>query len=955
MKHLVVLRLAVVAAIVVGLVGGLYGLVWSDPATAEGRPPGEGNLSCELDDGDEDGQHWRCSVMVMSGICQWVEYDTGEVVMSQDADGVACTDYETDKNVLCQIGDDDNDIPSGEIRCPLEAEWTSRPGSPAAAGYQVIQCRNERELMFDTHRMARVPANAPQWWLDEIENESNDHRSGFEGRGETDETDDRTKNLGAQGCKLAATWPDTRSCDHIDGQLPGPIIPDDCWGTYPSDRYEVTWDAGSITSFDGWGDRFTGWVSMLLFALSKLAIRTTLWLVGFAFAFDIGEYKDDVAAYAASIDQELVHIAGHDLNLIMVAWFALFAGAGFWAVRGKLGRATAEILMSILLAAVSWVVLGPMFEPLAGDGSSAPAYAADGYMDSLANLIDRSSVAPILAGHGLSPNQELNSDELHELLRDTQGILHEEFVEAPYYYINWGKGPDDFDTEVAEGAEQSCDQIQENLLSITNKPRGWPSRYMARHGCLEDAEYNSAMNPTRFAAVVLVLLVAMFVAFAVGLAAFTLLLAKFLVAGLFVALPVAAAAALLPGRGRRMAWWWLGSVLQLWLASLAMGVVVMLLLFALDILQTTTSGLSLTERWVTLLSTVVVIYLARKRMVAGTQRLARVVSVSLGSVTQTPGQVWRTPWRTGPAFAGAHGAAGEAAGHRGESDLEPATGGGGSGGMMHWAGGGDAGSGGSGPAGQGHGPSPSGPAGVEEPVSVGGGGGELDLLSVDRGAARAGSMAKTGAVVAGVAGIWAGSKAARLAGSVTRATWRLGRQHRMENRKQVKFAALRASLNEVEELTDQNHGLAAKGKQLYLPDENGVVTVRDDSGQVVREINTGTLAGQVGGNITLEQALHGTWRFRMGAGQRAVRRGRLGLYGGGPVGHIRYSRLGYKPQAVRTADAYGPDGQVEGDKWQTVRPAPFRKVPREAVKQGQEKNEKIIERMRRNTPTDGLP
>jgi hypothetical protein len=504
----------------------------------------------------------------------------------------------------------------------------------------------------------------------------------------------------------------------------------------------------------------------------------------------------------------------------------------------------------------------------------------------------------LLAAHGRSPNEDLDDAGVHDLLRDTQGLLHEEFVEAPYYYINWGKSADSFADQKAAGADQSCAEVLENLLGVPDKPRGWPSRYMARHQCIDEARYNSDMSPARFAAVVLVMLVAFVVSAAVGLAAFTLLLSKVMVAVLFVLLPGAAAAALLPGRARRLAWSWVGSLLQLWLVSLAMGIVVMLLLFALQSIRATTEAMTLAERWTTVLATVAVIYVGRGRMAVGTKRIGRTVAAGLGNLTESVrSQVWTTPWATRPALTGSSADTG------GSGQGEPHPGAGHAGahqesGGAHWPGGGGTGRD---PAGSRSGQSTD--ASADAPSEGPAADDELDEDVVAKGAAAVGAdalaLGSGGLKLAGRAV----SRSAEAVGWSARSPWRLYVQRHGENRRAFKAQVMRASMDDWSDMIKRGHAPGIKGVAGKIPSE--------------------------------AQVLQGTWKVRRGPAMRAVKRGQIDMYGGN---HERLVKIRFgKPRRMMDADG----------KWHKIKPPPRRPVPGQVARAGRQNNVRIIRRARR--------
>ena len=105
--------------------------------------------------------------------------------------------------------------PTDEIKCE---DWVPL----ADNSKEWVQCRDEHDFWFDDHLSVQIPKDAPQWWKDEIRIES-----------EADE---------GRGCQIAKHVPQPM-CKQLDLEKYNPpgLLPDQCWGTYPSANYSVTW------------------------------------------------------------------------------------------------------------------------------------------------------------------------------------------------------------------------------------------------------------------------------------------------------------------------------------------------------------------------------------------------------------------------------------------------------------------------------------------------------------------------------------------------------------------------------------------------------------------------------------------------------------------------------------------------------------------------------------------
>lgn len=708
----------------------LTGFVWWSPdrADAQSNPPAD---NCEykyhaesirakkddgsgfMEEGTSDGKrifvgggrlpYWRCEGDVGGDNCQFV----GEI---------------------------DNGIADGISYCAVS---NPKDGHDATV---FIPCRNEVEFKFsvggedyrDWQGSALAKAewkdddNDPNhWWVEEIENESSDETFRREGRGGDGDPGMHT-NYDGKGCDLGE-HPPRQSCAEIRNRITeaydtravaqeeeppnideiaaqnrrlsllvdtGGVVPDDCWGTYPSRHYQVSWDDNNDRISL---ERLTGWLAQLMFGFGKTLVQTALWLVGFAFKFDVTEYMDLISETARSIDKEIVHFGkargGTEFNLSHIAWLALFAVAGYHVLRGRATRGGMEIVISFVLVALTV----PFIMSSTGRNGDACAYEAcfnvKDYATTMADLLDRSSAAMLMinardwdindelfhqrqstGGGGARSDDEdsewvetgSNVDRKHReanitnLLYSTQGRLHREFIELPYMYINFG-------AEV-ERTDQ-CGEVMYNILSTEHhgSGSGWEKRYLDRESarlaaesagvdvddlgddelkgldtdyCGEYSENNSEMKMDRLMVVTFMTIITTIVAAVVGLIAATLLVAKFLVAILFIMMPLAVISAILPGRGRMIAWWWLGTLVQAWLAALAMGLILALTLLLLDGIHATSDGKPLAERWAIVLLLLIVMWLLRKKLVSGSQSAARSISERLTSINSDGGPRW---------------------------------------------------------------------------------------------------------------------------------------------------------------------------------------------------------------------------------------------------------------------------------------------------------------------------
>ncbi|HEV7759130.1 MAG TPA: type IV secretion system protein, partial [Acidimicrobiales bacterium] len=458
-----------------------------------------------------------------------------------------------------------------------------------------VECRDEHDFWFDDHDRVQIPKSAPQWWKDEIRIET----AADEGR----------------GCQIAKHPPTTMCKDipNIRDYHPPGMLPDECWGTYPSANYTLSWNDGGPFDFE---NKMQGWTGSFMYTIGKGAIVIVLFMVGWAFSFDITQYTTFATHLAGSYQTNIVG----PFELKDIVWFVLIAWCGFAALRGKIGTAGGEIVITM-------VVVGIMTLLLANQSA---------YMNKVAALMDETSARLLVAGQGercipraqappaqqnnaqgdcregevLVETNPRNSARLIDEIRPLQQHIHEAFVEQPYAYLNWG-----------QVATNKCLDAQNHIVGIGFDADGWPSRHMERAGCHKLAVFNQDASGERMLGAFLTMLVGLVVAFFLGLMAITVVISKFLVALLFAIAPFAAVGAVLPGSGRRLAWSWFGTLIQLVVAVVLMSFLLSLLLLGVDEVLKSTANVNIIQRWFVVLLTVGSVYFGRKRLLASSKSL----------------------------------------------------------------------------------------------------------------------------------------------------------------------------------------------------------------------------------------------------------------------------------------------------------------------------------------------
>jgi TrbL/VirB6 plasmid conjugal transfer protein len=401
------------------------------------------------------------------------------------------------------------------------------------------------------------------------------------------------------------------------------LIPDDCWGTYPTSAYELTSEgANDIFDFEGYGRIVSGALTTLLFNIATAFVSAALWFIGWAFQFDIGE----ISGLATRLGDR------YQTNLVVpsqfryTAWFVLIAWAGFTALRGKLSVAASEFLLSILLASLAAVLIQDI---ASGRGD---------YVESISARVEEASVAMLLTATGGDPN-DVDGAEVATALRPLQRELHEVFVEQPFDYLNWGKP-----------LSGTCATARNNILSVmggsadptwetaTKASDSWARRYMQRQGCAEEARFNASPSGSRVVGALLNMIVAAILLGFLCLVAFTVAVSKFSIGALFALAPFFAVAAILPGRGRRIAWSWLSTLAQLAFAVVATSTLLSVFVVAAAGVLEATDDRSLFERWLLQLAVIGGVLVGRRRLLNSMNTFANWMQDTLG--------------RTSPTFAG---------------------------------------------------------------------------------------------------------------------------------------------------------------------------------------------------------------------------------------------------------------------------------------------------------------
>jgi hypothetical protein len=393
------------------------------------------------------------------------------------------------------------------------------------------------------------------------------------------------------------------------------MVPEDCWGSYPTYSYVLGFQ-GPTGPFDfgGYGRQFSGMITRLFFDFATAVVSAALWLVGWALRFDVGDISDLVTRVGGRYQHSVVVPAG----LAGAAWFLLFAYVGFNALRGKLAVAGSELLLSLLLASLAAVLIHDI---TSGQGN---------YVNSVSGFVEEASGAALMTATADDPN-DLERVDTNHALRPFQHSLHKVFVEDPYDYLNWG-----------HPLTGGCADARNNILSVStgvgdDVEYSWQRRYMTRSGCAAEAEFNKDAGGQRWVGAMLNLIVAFLLLGVLALVAMTVVIAKFTLAACFAVAPFFAVAAVLPGRGRRLAWSWLATTAQTGLAVVAMSTLLSMMVVGAGGVMEATDSRNLFERWLLQLGFMGAVFFGRHRLLNSLNNFAHWMQDSLG--------------RTSPVFA----------------------------------------------------------------------------------------------------------------------------------------------------------------------------------------------------------------------------------------------------------------------------------------------------------------
>lgn len=419
-----------------------------------------------------------------------------------------------------------------------------------------------------------------------------------------------------------------------DGAIPNPcaeptadapeaassIVPDDCWGRFPSSHYDIGCDEGAWNHISR---KVYCTFTDLAFQGARSSTALALWLIQWAFGFGVYEQLGTPAITLAETYE--THLIG-PLGLSHLAWFYAVAWCALSAMRGKLTMAAGELLTSVVLAIVAGLLL------------ANPA----GYLRGTFETMGMVSGALLSTGTGQPPPED--GVDADAVLQPLQSEVHRAFVEDPYDYLNWG----------STNMPPQCIAMRDRILATG--PHGnsdEPRDAMHLVGCDEQADFNHDPNGSRLFGAVLTFGASIVMVVLIALIALTIVVAQVVLVILFALLPFAALAGILPGAGRELAWRWVAALLRVALAVVGMSFVLSLLLLTIRSLLEVSTDVGLVERFALVNMVVLAAFIARRRIINSGHGLAASMGQRLAARRSGGDRV--APWLAAPALAGATG------------------------------------------------------------------------------------------------------------------------------------------------------------------------------------------------------------------------------------------------------------------------------------------------------------
>ncbi|MGH9286103.1 MAG: type IV secretion system protein, partial [Acidimicrobiales bacterium] len=380
------------------------------------------------------------------------------------------------------------------------------------------------------------------------------------------------------------------------------LIGQDPSGRPGIDQYDIGYEPGGAFSVVR---SALGMITESVFSVARWLVRLSTWVTGWALDLQFAEALVEPAdTMAATYANAVVGPIGVRTVLLVAA--AVYAGAHL--LRGRMGRGLSEIAVGLLVATLATAALA---EP--GQAVLGPS-GLFGQVRGLAH-----ELISITAGAGAA-SPVPGSSPPAATTELTDGIRLA-FVETPHQVLNWGQAVDArspcwaaYQQLVEEGPWGTKDEPRQRMTAV----------------CPELARFNGNPSPDRLMGAVFVLGGVVVVVILLLLIAATLVASQLGLAVLVMLTPVALAAGILPGGGRRLMGKWAAAMLKSLAAVLMTAVFLTLFLTTTRALLAATAGAPLVVQMGLLDVLVVWSFLARRRLLQAGQRAAAGAGARLG-------------------------------------------------------------------------------------------------------------------------------------------------------------------------------------------------------------------------------------------------------------------------------------------------------------------------------------
>ena len=364
------------------------------------------------------------------------------------------------------------------------------------------------------------------------------------------------------------------------------LIPDAGADEFPTGNYDIGYDEGAWNSF---GRKALGFFTGLGWTINRIMVGVTLWLVGWAFGFDIvGPLQGPILTIAEALN---THLAG-PLQLSHFVWFAVLAYAGFQFFRGRAMAGLGELLMSFVALAIAVVI------------TANPA----GYLQGATSTLRQTSAAVMSLSRGEQPVD--GDDGTQAVVDPLRASLHDVLIEEPHEIINWGRPLSGVCHDTARQL------VAEGPWGASDTPRD----RMDTAGCTAESDFNHDPTFERMASAWMAAIVSLIVMALLLFAVVTMLIASLFFVLRFSWLYVALIGFQAPGAARELAWGWLVGMFKDLATVAGMSFVISYLMLGMSAFLNA-PGLDLAQRFAVLIVMALAMFLYRRRVLTGIAHL----------------------------------------------------------------------------------------------------------------------------------------------------------------------------------------------------------------------------------------------------------------------------------------------------------------------------------------------